>query len=292
MADVQIENGYVKIANELLDAFLRLRLTSYQTSIFFAIVRKTYGFNKREDQISLSQFEELTGIARSNALRTLRELDCMNIINIRKETHMRVFYGVQKDYDKWLTVIKPDNSLKPQLLSNQIITVLSDDNKTVVKPENNKRHKRHITKDNIVQKLSSKETLEAYFLSLPEYQNLSSPIKLHMLTFIDKIRQGNKTKVLAKSRVDKAINSLREIIGKYGEANLIKGIEAVFAKEKKDGFSYVGHDPTGYVRAVAKRLHIQATQKEVEQKAQRERDSLMKATGGELLQEIESLLNK
>ena len=72
----------------------------------------------------------------------------MKLITIRKESHMRVFYGVQKDHDKWSTVVKPENSLKPQLLSNQRSTVLSDDNKTVVKPENNKRHKRHITKDN------------------------------------------------------------------------------------------------------------------------------------------------
>jgi phage replication O-like protein O len=108
MADVQLENGYVKIANELLDAVIRLRLTGYQTSIFFSIIRKTYGFNKREDQISLSQFEEMAGIARRNVYRTVQELQSMNLITIRKESHMRVFYGVQKDVDKWSTVVKPE----------------------------------------------------------------------------------------------------------------------------------------------------------------------------------------
>lgn len=291
MADVQLENGYVKLANELLDAFLRLRLTSYQTSIFFSIVRKTYGFNKREDQISLSQFEELTGIARRNVYRTVQELQSMNLITIRKESHMRVFYGVQKDHDKWLTVVKPENSLKPQLLSNQRSTVLSNDNKTVVKPENNKRHKRHITKDNIVQNLPDKETLSAFLLSIPAYQTLSSPLKEPLILFINKVRQGNKTKALAQSRAKKMLQSFCQIIDHYGADHTLTGINTVFAKEKREGFNYAGRDPLGYIRAVAKGERAKRAQVAAKQKAQQEQEAMQQAPGaGGLMGEIDNFL--
>ena len=200
MADVQLENGYVKLANPLLDAYLRLRLTSYQSSVFFCIVRKTYGFNKKKDRISLSQFEKCTGILRRHVLKTLKELEKMNLITVDKKSHMQVIYGVQKDFDRWATVPERGNSLEPsrksQLYPNEGITVPEPGYKTVPEPGNNKRqYKRHITKDNSakpctsakdsttpVQSLFSKETLEAYSLTFTKYKTLPTGLKEPVIT--------------------------------------------------------------------------------------------------------------
>ena len=49
MASPQIEDGYTKIANELLEAISKVNLSSYEFRVIMAIIRKTYGFNKKSD---------------------------------------------------------------------------------------------------------------------------------------------------------------------------------------------------------------------------------------------------
>ena len=56
------DNGYTRIANELLDALLAADLTKHQYKVALAIVRKTYGFNKSFDRITNSQISELTNL--------------------------------------------------------------------------------------------------------------------------------------------------------------------------------------------------------------------------------------
>jgi len=76
----QIEDGYVKIADELAEAFARYRISGEEWQVLWAILRKTYGWNKKEDWISLSQFQELTGIKRPNIIRALKKLIQKNIV--------------------------------------------------------------------------------------------------------------------------------------------------------------------------------------------------------------------
>lgn len=60
MAD--LDDGYTRIANELLEAVMLAGLTQHQFLVFLAVMRKTYGFNKRLDWVSNEQLSELTGI--------------------------------------------------------------------------------------------------------------------------------------------------------------------------------------------------------------------------------------
>ena len=98
MASPQTENGFTKIANELFEAFIRISrfLTCYEISMWLAILRKTYGFNKKEDWISLVQLEKLTGIRQCHLSRTKKLLLEKNmIINFKNKL------AIQKDYEKW-----------------------------------------------------------------------------------------------------------------------------------------------------------------------------------------------
>ena len=47
-ASPQLEDGYTRIANELIEALMRTNLSAYQSRVLWAIWRKTYGFNKRK----------------------------------------------------------------------------------------------------------------------------------------------------------------------------------------------------------------------------------------------------
>ncbi len=142
MASPQVENGYVRVAGELMDAVTRINLSPYESRVFWFVVRRTYGFNKKMDRISLSQFSTGTGIDPRNARRTVKTLFDRNILQVDKPKVHMVLYGVQKNYERWLRPLSPQTvSLKTdsvQTLSSIVSDSVSTD-----------RHKRQktITKD-------------------------------------------------------------------------------------------------------------------------------------------------
>ncbi len=103
MASPQKENGYTAIANDLYDAIIRWHLSSYEISIVWCVIRKTYGWQKKEDWISLSQFVEATSISKPHICRALNLLLKQKIL-IKRKKGIISLYGIQKDYDKWVVL--------------------------------------------------------------------------------------------------------------------------------------------------------------------------------------------
>jgi len=114
MASPQLENGYTKVANEILEALVKINLSPYQSRVLWFIIRKTYGWHKKTDWISLSQIAEGTGIAKPNVCRTIKWLTIKNLIIRPDSRHV----GFQKDYTKWTD----------KKLSVPIMSVISSDN--------------------------------------------------------------------------------------------------------------------------------------------------------------------
>jgi phage replication O-like protein O len=100
MADVQLENGHIQIATELIEALAGINLSGTESRCLWVIIRKTYGWKKKVDWIALSQFVEMTGIDKSNVGRALRGLVGKNIV-VRSDHARGVSYGIQKNYKKW-----------------------------------------------------------------------------------------------------------------------------------------------------------------------------------------------
>lgn len=96
MANPQVENGFTKISNELLEAVVRTYMSDYEHRIFWLIVRRTYGYNKKSDWISQSQIVEDTGILKQHVSRTIKKLYDKNMI-MKVENKL----AIQKDYDLW-----------------------------------------------------------------------------------------------------------------------------------------------------------------------------------------------
>ncbi|ECA1049109.1 replication protein [Salmonella enterica subsp. enterica serovar Typhimurium] len=57
-----LDDGFTRIANEILEAVMHAGLSQHQLLVFMAVMRKTYGFNKKSDWVSNEQLSELTGI--------------------------------------------------------------------------------------------------------------------------------------------------------------------------------------------------------------------------------------
>ena len=99
--DPQVEDGFVRIANELFDAIL-LKLNSYRhTKVALAIVRKTYGYRKKEDDITISQLAEMTGIHRNHVGAALKALEQMRVINPVRAGRHGLMVGINKHFDQW-----------------------------------------------------------------------------------------------------------------------------------------------------------------------------------------------
>jgi phage replication O-like protein O len=109
MADPQTENGYIRFATELWEALCRTRIPGEARQVLDVICRKTYGFNKKRDAISLSQLCNATGLSRSHVCSAITKLTTMNIItksSPEKRTTGPTIYGIVKDYHKWRVVPK------------------------------------------------------------------------------------------------------------------------------------------------------------------------------------------
>ena len=100
MARPQAENGHIDIAHEIAEAFARTSLTRTESRVLWAILRKTWGWHKKLDRISLSQFQAMTGDDKHNLHDALRSLTLRGII-VRGGKGQRVEYGIQKDYEQW-----------------------------------------------------------------------------------------------------------------------------------------------------------------------------------------------
>ena len=135
MASPQRENGHVRVANELVEALQRLRLSGNQWRLLWVILRFTYGWNKKTDYISLTTFEKCTGLNRWNFKQYLDDLFHREII-IRDNSGYIIKYGLQKDYTKWKTSIKNNTSIK-----NDTTTGIKNNTKTSIKNDTHKRQK-------------------------------------------------------------------------------------------------------------------------------------------------------
>lgn len=141
----QLEDGYLRIANELLDKIIRFDFSKRQYQVLLFIIRKTYGYRKKVDQISYSQIEAATGLDHSAAVKTVSELVAMHVVSKQHGQHAQVI-GINKNYLEWVLVSKQHPSVKTTLRGCQNDTKRGvKTTPTKDKPKNNT--KRHIPSD-------------------------------------------------------------------------------------------------------------------------------------------------
>ena len=100
MTSPQLENGYTRIANELIEALARIRIPGEARQVFDVILRKTYGYRKKEEVISLSQFVLATNLLKNHVCDSVSKLKKMNLITEKGNEVARI-YSINKDYTSW-----------------------------------------------------------------------------------------------------------------------------------------------------------------------------------------------
>jgi phage replication O-like protein O len=156
MADVQLENGYTRIANGIIEALAKTELCQEEWKVLLVLIRKTYGYSKIEDRIGANQFCLLTGLDRRQVWRAIDKLKKRNIIVVNNDDYVNK-YLLQKDYDKWI-----DTGSDSRVTSDSGVTRTSDSGVTRTS-DSGVTHKRKKARNKVVDDdmVISSSTLEA-----------------------------------------------------------------------------------------------------------------------------------
>lgn len=134
VANPQLENGYIRIASELAEAFAKHQFTGHESRVLWAILRRTYGFNKKSDKISFAQLASTTALPRRRVIEAVQSLVRKNALGIKSngERHPST-YWINKDYETWVLDSAENCTIKP---SAENRTKTSAENRTSPSAEN------------------------------------------------------------------------------------------------------------------------------------------------------------
>lgn len=93
----QTENGYTRIADTLLDALALEDLSKRELKICLVVIRRTYGFGKREALLSAAFMAEATGMARNHIGDVVPEMVRRGILTSRRTQNGNVI-GLNKRF--------------------------------------------------------------------------------------------------------------------------------------------------------------------------------------------------
>ena len=191
MASPQKENGYTPIANELLDAFMRLNLSEHAWRIVICIIRHSYGWHKKTAYLTLSQIARATGLDVRLIPRTVKRLSSRGII-LRDGNA----YGLQKDYSQWKSssvemssvVMKPSSVVMTSAEMKSFIRSDEEPSSLVMKPrahfpnEDAELSAPKERKERIKEKISLSKAEAS--LSLPERETVLKDLKRFFPTLV------------------------------------------------------------------------------------------------------------
>ncbi len=164
-----IPSNSTPIINVIIEKLSSSKLTNYESNIIMAVIRKTYGWDKKMDWISGSQLHIATGIPRENCHRTSAKLVKKKVL-IKKGKEI----GINKKVEQWdvldrLAVVSRQTVFNETLVSPETVKSVSPDTKTVSHQTHTKEKKETSTK--IIQREKYGE-FKNVPLSIEEYNKL------------------------------------------------------------------------------------------------------------------------
>lgn len=188
MANPQPENGTTRINHQVLEKLLAYPFTSpVELKICLFVIRKTWGYSKKTDKISLTQFQKAIGASRPTVVHWLDSLVKHLLLVKGGQLGVRE-YGFNKDFDSWL--VKGG-----QLVKVRAFTSKPPLTKTSKPPLTHNRKKENIQKkrkENIQKKRgelkSFGEEVDVVLLSEREHKKLCQKIgRRHTRAVIDEV---------------------------------------------------------------------------------------------------------
>lgn len=143
--ELQVETGhFTRIVNPLIEQLIKIPFKGCELAMVIFIIRKTYGYQKAQDAISLTQFEEGTGRSRQTIVTALKNLQLVNVVRlVKKGTSKKQsnIWAINKYYDTWKLVNMA------RLVKRRHSTSLTEPLQLVYPPRHTKERQKKYTKE-------------------------------------------------------------------------------------------------------------------------------------------------
>lgn len=129
---IQVPN-HTQIPNEFIDKCMG-ELTHAQFKVLIAICRKTIGWHKHSDYISISQIMELANVSNKTVVNALVQLEEMGYITTQKSSHRTTLITI--NYQDSTSVVSTPTSVtstQGSVMSTQVTSVMSTHTKETIK---------------------------------------------------------------------------------------------------------------------------------------------------------------
>ncbi|MBD7966252.1 replication protein [Fictibacillus norfolkensis] len=156
MADVQPENGFTKIANEILEEMQKYKFNLNEVKVIMCLWRFTYGFQRKKHNMSLSFIENHTGLTRTRVNNSLKNMIKNNVVMAEKgAANKGNLYSFNKNYDEWKTEkyscfgsVQNDTSVQGDTsVQNDTTSSVQDDTTSSVRNDTQERKDKEISKE-------------------------------------------------------------------------------------------------------------------------------------------------
>ncbi|BCL70547.1 hypothetical protein TUMSATVNIG1_25100 [Vibrio nigripulchritudo] len=198
-------SGFFSIPNELADKLCSTRLSDQEHRVLFAVMRRTIGYHKLVDWVSLEQLHEMTDIKKPNLSKTIKTLLERRIL-VREGRKL----GINPTVSEWVN--------KARTLSKQITKVMPIDNdcyanrqpdheqkvmpmdNAVIQTDNNCYADRQPQKNTILQNTNIKKRNKKKTLKPPDQKSSPPPVDFSVfegitseqISELKRIRKANK----------------------------------------------------------------------------------------------------
>lgn len=138
---LQVEDGnYTRIVNPLIEKLIQVPFKGCELAVAMFIIRKTYGYQKTKDEISLTQFQQGTKRSRQTIVTAIQNLEKLNIVVKTGRPYQSNTYRINKYFDTWELV-------KTGRLVKRTCGLVKTGRPEVVKTGRHTKEKRNITKE-------------------------------------------------------------------------------------------------------------------------------------------------
>lgn len=163
MANVQPDK-FTKIANELLEVVPLFNFNGTQLRIILVVWRYTYGFKRKNHEISISFLVKATGISKRQLQKEVNNLINYKVLHeVRKATFNTTrIIEFNKDYDQWLIEHSITNEQQENKRTQVNNSTPQQVNSNAPQQVNNSSSKKEIFKENIKETTTVENPFQFY----------------------------------------------------------------------------------------------------------------------------------
>jgi phage replication O-like protein O len=151
-----------QVPNVLLDVVMR-EVSNPSLRVLLAIVRKTYGFQKQSDHISLTQLQEITGLSRQGVVNGARALGSLIAIRHGKREGNEYALNLNVATGELVNGVDQSTRLTSQRGAKTLVNGVDTQNQIRTKPNSVRKTSRSILANSKTQPAAGfKETRDLY----------------------------------------------------------------------------------------------------------------------------------